>query len=130
MHVEVYDGRAAYEPVAPEHADGDEVEVYSHGGTFIVDQNAALQAAVLGLAGLNNRPGNERFEHSARTLSIPILFLFQWDDELMSRQSGLDLFDAIGSKDKAMHIFPGGHVQTPLWERDAYEAHFVRHLGR
>jgi hypothetical protein len=47
----------------------------------------------------------------------------------MSRQSGLDLFEAIGSSDKAMHIHPGGHVQTPLYERDAYEAFFKRHLG-
>jgi hypothetical protein len=29
-----------------------------------------------------------------------------------------------------MHVFPGGHVDTPLYERDAYDAFFLRHLGR
>jgi esterase/lipase len=84
---------------------------------------------VLGLAGLSTRPGAALFEQAARSLTIPVLFVFQWDDELMSRQSGMDLFDAIGSSDKAMHIHPGGHVATPLYERDAYDAFFKRHLG-
>ena len=66
---------------------------------------------------------------AARSLRIPILFMFQWDDELMSRESGLALFDAIGSADKTMHINPGGHVQIPLFESDASEAFFLRHLG-
>jgi pimeloyl-ACP methyl ester carboxylesterase len=96
-------------------------------GLPYVASDRRIKAAVLGLAGLGM--GGRSFEEAARSLSMPVLFVFQWDDELMSRQSGLDLFDAIGSKDKAMHIFPGGHVQTPLWERDAYESFFTRHLG-
>jgi len=28
-----------------------------------------------------------------------------------------------------MHINPGGHVETPLFERDAADAFFKRHLG-
>lgn len=96
---------------------------------FVADE-PRINAAVLGLAGLGNRPGQERFEEAARRLSVPILFMFQWDDELMSRQSGLDLFDAIGSEDKTMTIHPGGHVGIPLYERDLYESFYVRHLGR
>ncbi|HEX2849105.1 MAG TPA: alpha/beta hydrolase [Acidimicrobiales bacterium] len=98
-------------------------------GLPFVAAEPRIGAAVLGLAGLNNRPGGDRFEQAARSLTIPVLFLFQWDDELMSRQSGMDLFDAIGSPDKTMHVNPGGHVQTPLFERDAAEEFFVRHLG-
>lgn len=88
-----------------------------------------VAAAVLGLAGLSERPGAAAFEQAARSLSVPLLFVFQWDDELMSRASGLALFDALGSRDKAMHIHPGGHVETPLYERDAYDDFFRRHLG-
>jgi pimeloyl-ACP methyl ester carboxylesterase len=88
-----------------------------------------VRAAVLGLAGLGGRPGAGDFEQAARALQIPVLFLFQWDDELMTRESGLALFDAMGSADKTMHINPGGHVQIPLFERDACEAFFVRHLA-
>jgi hypothetical protein len=69
------------------------------------------------------------FEQAARSLQMPVLFLFQWDDELMTRESGLQLFDAIGSSDKSMHVNPGGHVAMPLHEREAIEAFFVRTLG-
>src|SRR5579875_1094889 len=98
-------------------------------GLPYVAADPRVRAAVLGLAGLSNRPGAAAFEAAARSLTVPVLFVYQWDDELMSRQSGLDLFDAIGSADKAMHIHPGGHVGTPLYERDAYEAFFRRHLS-
>ena len=99
-------------------------------GLPFVAAEPRISCAVLGLAGLGNLPGQERFEAAARSLTIPILFMFQWSDELMSRQSGLDLFDAIGSEEKTMHINPGGHVGTPLFERDSYELFFERHLGR
>jgi dienelactone hydrolase len=99
-------------------------------GLPFVAADERISAAVLGLNGLSDRPGQERFAEAARRLTIPVLFVFQWDDELMTRQSGLDLFDAIGSDDKAMHIHPGGHVGIPLHERDAYEAFYERHLGR
>ncbi len=98
-------------------------------GLPFVAAEPRISAAVLGLAGLGGRPGAGDFERAARTLRIPILFVFQWDDELMSRESGLALFDAMGSADKTMHINPGGHIQIPLFERDAFEAFFLRHLG-
>lgn len=97
-------------------------------GLPFVASEPRVKAAVLGLAGLGNRPGADRFEQAARSLRIPILFLFQWDDELMQREHGLNLFDAIGSTDKTMHINPGGHVNMPLFERDSVEAFFARHL--
>jgi len=98
-------------------------------GLPFVASEPRVKAAVLGLAGLSVRPGAAAFEQAARSLTVPVLFVFQWDDQLMSRQSGLDLFDAIGSSDKAMHIHPGGHIDVPLYERDAYEAFFDRTMG-
>lgn len=98
-------------------------------GLPFVASEPRVRAAVLGLAGLGGRPGDAEFEAAARSLRVPVLFVFQWDDELMTRQSGIDLFEAIGSQDKAMHVHPGGHVETPLYERDAYDAFFRRHLG-
>lgn len=98
-------------------------------GLPFVSSEPRIQAAVLGLAGLSNRPGADAFEQAARKLTIPVLFLFQWDDELMTRESGIALFDAFGSSDKTMHVNPGGHVQTPLFERDAAEEFYLRHLG-
>lgn len=97
-------------------------------GLPFVAEEPRITAAVLGLAGLSNRPGNDRFEAAARSLSIPVLFVFQADDELMTLQSGIDLFLALGSKDKTMHLNPGGHVQMPPHERAAAEDFFRRHL--
>lgn len=98
-------------------------------GLPFVASEPRVKAAVLGLAGLRNRPGAERFEQFARELTVPVLLVLQWNDELVGQTSGLALFDAIGSTEKTLHINPGGHVQIPLFERDAYEAFFLRHLG-
>lgn len=97
-------------------------------GLPFVAAEPRIAAAVLGLAGLGNRP-DDTFEQAARTLSMPILFVFQWDDELMTRESGIALFSAIGSKEKTMHISPGGHVNVPRFERKAAEDFFTRHLS-
>jgi pimeloyl-ACP methyl ester carboxylesterase len=98
-------------------------------GLPFVASEPRIGAAVLGLAGLGNRPGAELFEQAARGLTVPVLLVLQWNDELVGQASGLTLFDAIGSSEKTMHINPGGHVEIPLFERDAYEAFFLRHLG-
>ncbi|MGH9921087.1 MAG: alpha/beta hydrolase [Nitrososphaerales archaeon] len=98
-------------------------------GLPFVASESRVRAAILGLAGLGNRPGADRFERAARELKVPVLLVLQWNDELVGQTSGLALFDAIGSTEKTSHINPGGHVQIPLFERDAYEAFFLRHLG-
>ncbi len=98
-------------------------------GLPFVASERRIAAAVLGLAGLGDRPGSAEFERGARLLDVPVLLVLQWNDELVSQASGLALFDAIGSTEKTLHINPGGHVEIPLFERDAYEAFFLRHLG-
>jgi pimeloyl-ACP methyl ester carboxylesterase len=99
-------------------------------GLPFVASEPRVAAAVLGLAGLRNRPGANDFEEAARALRVPVLLILQWNDELVSQAGGLALYDAIGSTEKTAHINPGGHVQTPMFERDAYDAFFLRHLGR
>jgi len=98
-------------------------------GLRFVASEPRVKAAVLGLAGLGAGMGGADFEAAARSLRVPILFLFQWDDELIARDAGLALFDAIGSTDKTLHVNPGGHVQVPVFENDSAESFFVRHLG-
>lgn len=99
-------------------------------GLPFVAREERVACAVLGLAGLRgDRPGADKFEQHARALTIPVLFLFQWDDEVAPRDSGIALFDAIGSTEKTMHINPGGHLEMPRFERDAVEAFFTRHMG-
>lgn len=97
-------------------------------GLPFVASDPRISAAVFGLAGLVKGPGGDRLAEVARALRAPVLFLFQWDDELVEREEGLALFDAIGSKDKTMHVNPGGHLQTPARERDSVEAFYARYL--
>jgi dienelactone hydrolase len=98
-------------------------------GLRFVAAEPRVKAAVLGLAGVGTAMGGAEFEAAARSLRVPILFLLQSDDELIARDAGLGLFDAIGSTDKTLHVNPGGHVQVPVFENDSAESFFVRHLG-
>ncbi len=96
-------------------------------GLPLIASEPRVKVAVLGLSGVP--PGAGALEQAARRLTVPILFVMQWDDELISRDDGLRLFDAIGSRDKAMHVHPGGHRNTPLYERRIHIAFLERHLG-
>ncbi|MFF3911382.1 dienelactone hydrolase family protein [Streptomyces sp. NPDC001848] len=64
----------------------------------------------------------------ARQVTIPLLFLLQWDDEGNPRQRALDLFDAFGTKEKTLHANMGGHTGTPWFEVEDGDRFFDRHL--
>ncbi|WP_446042215.1 dienelactone hydrolase family protein [Streptomyces sp. SID1121] len=64
----------------------------------------------------------------ARRVTIPLLFLVQWDDEGNPRQRALDLFDAFGSKEKTLHANLGGHTGTPPFELEDGCRFLDRHL--
>ncbi|MFB7734283.1 alpha/beta hydrolase [Streptomyces sp. NPDC056112] len=64
----------------------------------------------------------------ARQVTIPLLFLLQWDDEGNPRQRALDLFDAFGTKEKTLHANLGGHTGTPWFEVEDGARFFGRHL--
>ena len=54
--------------------------------------------------------------------------MFQWDDAIARRETGLAFFDALGSREKTMHINPGGHMEIPNFEGPSWERFFQRHL--
>lgn len=64
----------------------------------------------------------------ARQVTVPLLFLLQWDDEGNPRQQALDLFDAFGSKEKTLHANLGGHTGTPWFELEDGCRFLDRHL--
>ncbi|MCT4352070.1 alpha/beta hydrolase [Streptomyces sp. Je 1-79] len=64
----------------------------------------------------------------ARQVTIPLLFLLQWDDEGNPRQRALDLFDAFGTREKTLHANLGGHTGTPWFEVEDGNRFFARHL--
>jgi hypothetical protein len=70
-----------------------------------------ITAAVFGLA------GHETLAEAAARVTIPLLFLLQWDDEQVPRESGLALFDAFASREKSLHANPAGTstCRCPRW---------------
>jgi dienelactone hydrolase len=101
-------------------------------GVPLVSADARIKAAVLGLFWLfpEGTTVPVGWGDDARNINVPLIFVYQRSDTLMSLQSGIDLFDAFGSAEKAMHINPGGHVAIPVSEREKWKPFFVRHLGK
>jgi pimeloyl-ACP methyl ester carboxylesterase len=64
----------------------------------------------------------------ARQVSIPLLVLLQWDDEGNDRQMALDLFDAFGSREKALYANMGGHTGVPRHAGEEGHRFLVCHL--
>jgi len=96
-------------------------------GVPFVASEPRVKCAVFGLAGL--RQGADAFEQAAKSIAIPIEYVFQWEDAVAPRESGIALFNAFGSKEKTMHINPGGHLDIPNFEGASWERFYVRHLG-
>jgi dienelactone hydrolase len=64
----------------------------------------------------------------ARRVVVPLLVLLQWDDAGNDRQQALDLFDALGSREKTLHANLGGHTGIPAFEADDADRFLARHL--
>ena len=87
-----------------------------------------IRIAVLGLMGTQG-PNAKDLEKLAPKVTCPVRFLLQWDDELVPRQSCLDLFDTLGSKKKTLHANPGRHQAVPQFEIAASVDYLDRHLS-
>lgn len=94
-------------------------------GLPFVASEPRIDCAVLGLMGLSVDARGA----SARAITVPVLFLVQWDDELVTRSDALTLFDTLASTDKTMHVNPGAHAAVPAEEIAATERFFAKHLG-
>ena len=97
-------------------------------GLPFVASEPRMQAAVLGLMGLVG-PSRDRLELDAKTITCPVLFIQQWDDQMMPRECVFDLFDALGTLDKRLHAHPGEHSAVPAEEVRFSVDFLVRHLA-
>ncbi|MEU4014908.1 alpha/beta hydrolase [Microbacterium sp. NPDC028030] len=64
----------------------------------------------------------------ARSITIPLHVLLQWDDEGNDRQLALDLFDAFASTEKTLYASLGGHRGVPPQAGEDAARFFARHL--
>jgi dienelactone hydrolase len=101
-------------------------------GVPVVAAEERIVVAVFGLMGTAGPSAlfRKRIADDARRVRCPVLFLLQWDDELVKREDVLVLFGEIGSRDKRLHAHPGGHVEVPAEELDASERFLADHLAR
>jgi dienelactone hydrolase len=100
---------------------------------YVAAAGQRLRCAVLGKNGMRQASSTsaavnmaQRFARDAPTITIPILFHVQWDDELFPRDGQFELFDGLGTADKRLIAFPGRHsTSTP--EAVAAWCAFVTH---
>jgi dienelactone hydrolase len=93
-------------------------------GVPFVSAEPRITAAVFGL----HWP--DLLAEKAKTITIPIEFDMQWDDEHIPREAGLALFDAFASAEKTLHANAGKHKDLPRFEADSAVRFFARHLRR
>ena len=70
-----------------------------------------------------------RLRADAAEVSCPVLFLQQWNDQLIPRQSASELFDALATEDKRLHANPGLHSAIPREEFLSTQTFLARHLN-
>ncbi|MCA9840296.1 MAG: hypothetical protein KC422_25520 [Trueperaceae bacterium] len=95
-------------------------------GIPLLGADKRFTCAVLGLAQLH--PEHSSLKLAAQKIHIPLRFVFQWDDAIRNRDYGLALFDAFASKEKSMHINPGGHTEVPELEIESWDNFFANYL--
>ena len=96
-------------------------------GVPLIAAEPRVRAAVLGLMGVWG-PNRERLASDAPNVQCPVRFLAQWDDEVVPRETALELFDRLGTKEKSLRAHPGKHVQVPAEEMRAIPDFLADHL--
>jgi alpha-beta hydrolase superfamily lysophospholipase len=69
-------------------------------------------------------PASEHLLEHAQRIRCRVWFTHQWHDQIIDRAGALDLFEAIGSDDKRLVAYPGGHRELD-GERLADAVRFV-----
>jgi dienelactone hydrolase len=99
-------------------------------GLPFVAAEKRVKAAVLGLFGYGKgAAANQRVYDDASKINVPVLFLQQMADEMITNKAYWDLFQMIGTKNKRLHVNPGGHVEIPEEEKIASRMYLARRLA-
>ncbi len=96
-------------------------------GLPVTATDSRIRVALLGLMGTWG-PNGEDLKRLAPNVSCPVRFLVQWDDDIIPRDSCLELFDVLGSEKKTLHANPGIHTAVPQAEIASSVEYLDRYL--
>ena len=97
-------------------------------GLPLIAAEPRIRAAVLGMWG-TSRNNTGRLVQDAPRVQCPVLFQQKWDDEFFTREGQFELFDKLGSKDKWLKTYPGGHTTPEGGQIEDMELFLSNHLG-
>ena len=95
-------------------------------GVPLVAAEPRITCAVLGLMGAGG--GGRTYEEKAKSITVPLQFILQWQDELMPPDRGIALYEAFGSTEKMLIANQGAHAAIPPHVFPINDAFFQRHL--
>ena len=72
--------------------------------------------------------GGRSYEEKAKTITIPLQFMVQWQDELISPDRCIALYETFGSTDKTLLANQGAHAAVPPFMFAINDDFFQRHL--
>ena len=95
-------------------------------GVPLVAAEPRIKCAVLGLMGVGG--GGRTYEEKAKSIRIPLQFIVQWQDELITPDRGVALYETFGSTEKMLIANQGAHAAVPPHVFAVNDAFFQRHL--
>ena len=96
-------------------------------GLPVTASDSRIRVALLGLMGTWG-PNGDDLKRLAPDVLCPVRFLLQWDDEIVPRNTCLELYDALGSEKKTLHANPGIHTAVPQTEISGSVEYLDRYL--
>ena len=96
-------------------------------GLPVTASDPSIRVALLGLMGTWG-PNGDDLKRLAPDVLCPVRFLVQWDDEIVPRNTCLELYDALGSEKKTLHANPGIHTAVPQTEISGSVEYLDRYL--
>jgi hypothetical protein len=91
--------------------------------------DSRIRAALLGMWGISHAHGDRLLADAAK-VRCPVLFQRKSGDERFTAEGQEALFEALGSRDKELRVYEGGHVNPSGRQLDEGLEFLVRHLKK